>query len=146
MDSSVLLPSQSMLMISFQFPMTLTLSKERKDLYVKNLKLLIKEKSTSFSECQSRGATMLGHCPLVKRSTLLVCSINLEWKDVSTPPEPGKKFHKRTDDKEQCDQSIYQQPIGCLTYVSSYGDQMSQQLLEFRQFMSGPSKDHFEWE
>ena len=95
-------------MISFQFPMTLTLSKERKDLYVKNLKLLIKEKSTSFSECQSRGATMLGHCPLVKRSTLLVCSINLEWKDVSTPPEPGTKFHKRTDDKEQCDQSIYQ--------------------------------------
>ena len=32
---------------------------------------------------QSRGTALLGHCPLVKRSTLKVCSINLEWKDVN---------------------------------------------------------------
>ena len=38
---------------------------------------------------------------------------------MSTPLESGKKFHKRTDEEEQCDKSIYQQAIGSLTYVST---------------------------
>jgi len=66
---------------------------------------------------------MLGHCPLISQKKYLAGLLNqfgMEGcKPMFTPPEPGKKFHKRTDDKEQCDQSIYQQPIGCLTYVST---------------------------
>ena len=47
--------------------------KVEKNLYGKNSKWLIKEKSTSFLECQSRGTALLRHCPLVKRRTLQVC-------------------------------------------------------------------------
>ena len=38
---------------------------------------------------------------------------------MSTPLESGKKFHKKTEEEERCDQSIYQQAIGYLTYVST---------------------------
>ena len=33
-------------------------------------------------------------------------------KPMSTPLDPRKKFHKRSDKEEQYDQSIYQQAIG----------------------------------
>ena len=42
-----------------------------------------------------------------------------DCKPVSTPLEPGVTFHKRLNNKEPCDKRVYQQAIGCLTYVST---------------------------
>ena len=45
---------------------------------------------------------------------------NEECKPMSTPLGSGKKFHKKTEEEERCDKSIYQQAIaGYLTYVST---------------------------
>ena len=65
-------------------------------------------------------------------------------KPVSTPLESGEKFHKRTDHEERCDQSIYQQAIGCLTYVSTATrPDITAAIGTLPQFMSDPSKDHW---
>ena len=65
-------------------------------------------------------------------------------KPMSTPLDPGKKFHKRTDEEEQCDQSIYQQAIGCLTYVSTASrPDITAAVGILSQFMSSPSKDRW---
>ena len=63
---------------------------------------------------------------------------------MSTPLDPGKKFHKRIDEEEQCDQSIYQQAKGCLTYVSTATrPDITAAVGILSQFMSSPNKDHW---
>ena len=58
--------------------------------------------------------------------------------------QSGKKFHKRTNEEEQCDKSIYQQAIGCLTYVSTATrPDIAAAVLTLSQFMSNPSKEHW---
>ena len=68
-----------------------------------------------------------------------------ECKPVSTPLESGRKFHKRTEEEEQCDKSIYmyQQAIGCLTYVSTATRPDIAAVVTLSQFMSDPSKEHW---
>lgn len=62
---------------------------------------------------------------------------------MSTPLESGKKFHKRTDEEEPCDKSIYQNAIGCLTYVSAATrPDIAAVVIPLSQFMSDPSKEH----
>ena len=63
---------------------------------------------------------------------------------MSTPLDPGKKFHKLTDEEEQCNQRIYQQAIGFLTYVSTATrPDITAAVGILSQFMSSPSKDHW---
>ena len=65
-------------------------------------------------------------------------------KPMPTPLHRRKKFHKRTDEEEQCDQSIYQQAIGCPTYVSTATRaDITAAVGILSQFMSRPSKDHW---
>ena len=45
-------------------------------------------------------------------------------KPIATPLEPGKKFHELSSDDESFDTQIYQQAIGCLTYMSVQQDQI----------------------
>ena len=52
-------------------------------------------------------------------------------KPMPTPLDRGKKFHKRTDEEEQCDQSIYQQAIGCPPMYQQLQELTSPQQLEF---------------
>ena len=67
-----------------------------------------------------------------------------ECKPMSTPLESGKKFHKRTDEEERCDKSIYQQAIGCLAYVSTATrPDIAAAVVTLSQFMSDPSKEHW---
>ena len=40
-------------------------------------------------------------------------------KSISTPLEPGKHLFELSDDDEAFDKGIYQQAIGCLTYLST---------------------------
>ena len=67
-----------------------------------------------------------------------------ECKPMSTPLESGKKFHKQTDEEEWCDKSIYQQAIGCLTYVlTATRPDIAAAVVTLSQFMSDPSKEHW---
>ena len=67
-----------------------------------------------------------------------------ECKPISTPLESGKKFHKQTDEEERCDKSIYQQAIGCLTYVlTATRPDIAAAVVTLSQFMSDPSKEHW---
>ena len=67
-----------------------------------------------------------------------------ECKPVSTLLESGKKFHKRADEEERCDKSIYQQAIGCLTYVSTATrPDIAAAVVTLSQFMSDTSKEHW---
>ena len=67
-----------------------------------------------------------------------------ECKPISTPLESGKKFHKQTDEEERCDKSIYEQAIGCLTYVlTATRPDIAAAVVTLSQFMSDPSKEHW---
>lgn len=60
--------------------------------------------------------------------------------------QSGKKFHKRTNEEEQCDKSIYQQAIGCLTYVSTATRQdIAAAVVTLLQFMSDPNIRSIGW-
>ena len=77
------------------------------------------------------------------RDLLKRCGME-ECKPMSTPLESGKKFHKRTDEEERCDKSIYQQAIGCLTYVSTARrPDNAAAVVTLSQFMSDQSKEHW---
>ncbi|PFX16774.1 Retrovirus-related Pol polyprotein from transposon TNT 1-94 [Stylophora pistillata] len=70
-----------------------------------------------------------------------------ECKPMSTPLESGKKFLKRTDEGERCDKSVYQQAIGCLTYVSTATRQdIAAAVVTLLQFMSDPNIRSIGWE
>jgi len=63
---------------------------------------------------------------------------------MSNPLESGKKFHKQTEEEERYDKSIYQQTIGCLTYVSTARrPDIAATVVTLSQFMSDPSKEHW---
>ncbi len=65
-------------------------------------------------------------------------------KPVSTPLEPGKKFHELTDDDECFDTQTYQQAIGCLTYLSVISrPDIAAAVGTLSQYMSKPSKEHW---
>ena len=77
------------------------------------------------------------------RDLLKRCGME-ECKPMSTPLESGKKFHKRTDEEERCGKSIYQQAIGCLTYVSTARrPDNAAAVVTLSQFMSDQSKEHW---
>ena len=63
---------------------------------------------------------------------------------VSTPLEAGREFHKFSNDDEPFDREIYQQAIGCLTYVStSTRPDISAAVGALSQHMAQPSADHW---
>ena len=65
-------------------------------------------------------------------------------KPMSIQLGAGKKFHRRTDEEEQRDQSISQQAIGCVTYVSTATrPDICAAVGILSQFMSSSSKDHW---
>ena len=67
-----------------------------------------------------------------------------DCKPVSTPLEPGVTFHKRLNDEEPCDKHVYQQAIGCLTYVSTATrPDIAAAVSILSTFMSDPSKEHW---
>ena len=62
---------------------------------------------------------------------------------MSTLLELGKKVYKRADEEERCDKSIYQQAIGCLTYVSTATrPDIAGAVVTLSQFMSDLNKEH----
>ena len=65
-------------------------------------------------------------------------------KPIATPLEPGKKFHELSSDDESFDTQIYQQAIGCLTYmfVTTRPD-IAAAVGILSQYMKQPSKDHW---
>ena len=67
-----------------------------------------------------------------------------DCKPVSTPLEPGVTFHKRLNNEEPCDKRVYQQAIGCLTYVSTATrPDVAAAVSILSTFMSDPSKEHW---
>ena len=65
-------------------------------------------------------------------------------KPVSTPLEPGKKFHELSDVNESFDTQTYQQAIGCLTYLSVIsGPDIAAAIGTLSQYMAKPSRDHW---
>ena len=63
---------------------------------------------------------------------------------MSTPLESRKKFHKKTEEEERFDKSIYQQAIGYLTYVSTATrPDIAAAVVTLSQFMTNPSKEHW---
>ena len=65
-------------------------------------------------------------------------------KSISTPLDAGKTFHKRTEDEESFNLQVYQQAIGCLTYVSTATrPDISAAVGVLSQYMSDPSKEHW---
>ena len=66
-----------------------------------------------------------------------------DCKPVSTPLESGVTFHKRLNNQEPCDKHVYQQAIGCLTYVSTATrPDIAAAVSILSTFMSDPSKEH----
>ena len=65
-------------------------------------------------------------------------------KPIATPLEPGKKFHELFSDDKSFDTQIYQQAIGCLTYmfVTTRLDIAAAVGILF-QYMKQPSKEHW---
>lgn len=67
-----------------------------------------------------------------------------DCKPVSTPLEPGVTFHKRLNDEEPCDKHVYQQAIGCLTYVSTATrPDIAAAVSILSTLTSDPSKEHW---
>ena len=63
---------------------------------------------------------------------------------VSTPLEAGRQFTKTSDSDAPFDREIYQQAIGCLTYIStSTRPDISAAVNALSQFMTNPSTDHW---
>ena len=63
---------------------------------------------------------------------------------LTTPLEPGKKFHELSSDDESFDTQIHQQAIGCLTYmfVTTRPD-IAAAVGILSQYMKQPSKEHW---
>ena len=110
MDSSVL---SSLSMTSFLYPVMLKCSKQRKNSLCREFEMVvdlgeihfilgmtIKRGRATRTLTISQGQYLRD---LLKRFGMEEC------KPMSTPLESGKKFHKRTDEEERCDKSIYQQ-------------------------------------
>ena len=58
--------------------------------------------------------------------------------------EPGKYFHKVSDDEESFDTQTYQQAMGCLTYASTATrPDIAAAVGTLSHYMSNPSKDHW---
>ena len=67
-----------------------------------------------------------------------------DCKPISTPTENDAKFHKLSDEDEPFDTQIYQQAIGCLTYVSAATrPDISVAVSVLSRYMSCPSKAHW---
>ena len=66
---------------------------------------------------------------------------------VSTPLEPGKRFQNSQDDDELCNTTVYQQAIGCLTYLSTARRRpdIAIAVSMLSRFMSKPGKETLEW-
>ena len=65
-----------------------------------------------------------------------------ECKQVSTPLEAT--YHKQTEEEEGFDKNLYQQAIGCLTYISTATrPDISVAVSVLSSYMSEPSKDHW---
>ena len=65
-------------------------------------------------------------------------------RPISTPLEPGKHFFKLSDDDEAFDKGIYQQAIGCLTYLSTVTrPDIAAAVGILSRFMASPTKDHW---
>ena len=65
-------------------------------------------------------------------------------KAVSTPLEPGKKFHELTDEDECFGTQTYQQAIGCLAYLSVISrPDIAASVGILSQYMSRPSKEYW---
>lgn len=65
-------------------------------------------------------------------------------KTVSTPLECGTTFHKRTEEEEEFDKNLYQQAVGCLTYISMVTrPDISAAVSILSSYMSDPSKEHW---
>lgn len=63
---------------------------------------------------------------------------------VSTPLEPGRQFNKFSEGDVSFDKQIYQQAIGCLTYVStSTRPDIAAAVGALSQHMAQPSVDHW---
>ena len=63
---------------------------------------------------------------------------------VATPLEPGRQFYKINENDVPFDRNIYQQAIGCLTYVSvCTRPDIAVAVSVLSQFMSQPSEDHW---
>ena len=133
-----------------EWPETIRLMSESifNHLHVKNSKWLIKEKSTSSLEWQSRGTEPLGHCPLAKRSTLKVCSIDLEWRDVNLWYVNSTTTRKEVSQLDRWLRAMWQKHLPTVQDASPIYQQLrdltSPQLLElYQKFVSNPSKDHW---
>ena len=67
-----------------------------------------------------------------------------DCKPISTPMENCAKFHKLCDEDEPFDTQIYQQAIGCLTYLSiATHPDISVSVSALLRYMSCPSKAHW---
>ena len=65
-------------------------------------------------------------------------------KPIATPLEPGKKFHELSSDDKSFDTQIYQQAIGCLTYMSvTTRPDIAAAVGILSQYMKQPSKEHW---
>ena len=65
-------------------------------------------------------------------------------KPISTACEPGMHFFKLSYDNEAFDKGIYQQTIGCLTYLSTVTrPDIAAAVRILSHFMASPSKDHW---
>ena len=144
---SVLLFWQSMLMICYQFQMTLIfLNAEKKsscdrlettdqgeDHYI--LEMSIKRDRQNRTMYISQQNYAKG---ILKRFGMEEC------KPISTPMENNAKFHKLSDEDEPFDTQIYQQAIGCLTYLSTATrPDISVAVSNLSRYMSCPSKAHW---
>ena len=67
-----------------------------------------------------------------------------DCKPMLTPLDPGVTLHKRLSNEESCDKHMYQQAIGCLTYVSTATrPDIAAAVSTLSTFMSDPSKEHW---